>query len=60
MVQETRLGVSIRVLTDNVQELQLQLDEHANQIGVIDVRMERMDLSFATFQALLEERLPPR
>ena len=60
MVQETRLGVSIRVLTDNVQELQLQLDEHANQIGVIDMRMERMDLSFATFQALLEERLPPR
>ena len=60
MVQETRLGVSIRVLIDNVQELQLQLDEHANQIGVIDVRMERMDLSFATFQALLEERLPPR
>jgi hypothetical protein len=60
MVQETRLGVSIRVLTDNVQKLQLQLDEHANQIGVIDVRMERMDLSFATLQALLEERLPPR
>ena len=31
----------------------------AFQIGAIGERLERMDTSFASFQALLEERLPP-
>jgi hypothetical protein len=59
-VQETRLGLHIEVLSDNNQELQVQLDEHVNRFGAIDVRMERIELSFASMQALLEERLPPR
>ena len=48
------------MVSDNIQEIQGQLDYHSNQIGVLDARMERMELSFASMKALLEERLPPR
>jgi hypothetical protein len=37
-VQETRTGVPIGVLSDNVQELQQQIDEHANSLGLINTK----------------------
>ncbi len=58
MVQEKRNGVAIGVLSDNVREIQQQIDEQANTIGVIGASLERMETSFASLQALLEERLP--
>jgi hypothetical protein len=58
MVQETRLGVPIGVLSDNIQEIQGQLDDHSNRIGLLDARMERVELTLASMQVLLEERLP--
>ena len=60
MVQETRTGVPIRVLSDNVQEIQQQVDDQANAIEAIGSRFERMETSKASFQSLLEERLTPR
>jgi peptidoglycan hydrolase CwlO-like protein len=60
MVQETRSGVPTGVLSDNLQSIQQQLDDHTTVIGSIEARMERMENSFAALQALLEERLPPR
>jgi hypothetical protein len=60
MVQETRTGVPIRVLSDNVQEIQQEVDDQANAIEAIGSRFERMETSKASFQSLLEERLPPR
>uniref|UniRef100_A0A2N9F7Y1 Reverse transcriptase/retrotransposon-derived protein RNase H-like domain-containing protein n=1 Tax=Fagus sylvatica TaxID=28930 RepID=A0A2N9F7Y1_FAGSY len=60
MVQETKTGVPIGVLSDNVQEIQQPVDDQANAIREIGARLERMETSFASFQALLEERLPPR
>uniref|UniRef100_A0A2N9GGR4 Chromo domain-containing protein n=1 Tax=Fagus sylvatica TaxID=28930 RepID=A0A2N9GGR4_FAGSY len=60
MVQETRSGVPPGVLSDNLQSIQQQLDDHTTVIGSIAARMERMEDSFAALQALLEERLPPR
>jgi hypothetical protein len=60
MVQETRSGVPPGVLSDNLQSIQQQLDDHTTVIGSIGARMDRMKNSFAALQALLEERLPPR
>ena len=60
MVQETWSGVPPGVLLDNLQSIQQQLDDHTVVIGSIATTMERMESSFATLQALLEERLPPR
>ena len=60
MVQETRSGVPPGVLSDNLQSIQQQLDDHTTVIGSMAARMERMEDSFAALQALLEERLPPR
>uniref|UniRef100_A0A2N9J200 Integrase catalytic domain-containing protein n=1 Tax=Fagus sylvatica TaxID=28930 RepID=A0A2N9J200_FAGSY len=60
MVQETRSGVPPGVLSDNLQSIQQQLDDHTTVIGSMAARMERMEDLFATLQAILEERLPPR
>uniref|UniRef100_A0A2N9GN34 Reverse transcriptase n=1 Tax=Fagus sylvatica TaxID=28930 RepID=A0A2N9GN34_FAGSY len=60
MVQETRSGVPPGVLSDNLQSIQQQLDDHTTVIGSMAARMERMEDSFAALQAILEERLPPR
>jgi hypothetical protein len=60
MVQETRIDVPIGVLSDNVQELQQKIDEHATIVRVIGTRLERMDTSFANLQTFLEERMPLR
>ena len=60
-MQETRTGVPIGVLSDNVQELQQQIDEHANSLGLINTKqdkLDRLEANFATLQAWLEERLP--
>ncbi len=59
-MQETKTGVPIGVLSDNVQEIQQPVDDQANAIREIGARLERMETSFASFQGLLEERLPPR
>jgi hypothetical protein len=48
------------VLSDNLQSIQQQLDDHTTVIGSMAARMERMEDSFAALQALLEERLPLR
>ena len=58
MVQETRAGVPIGVLNDNMQELQQQIDDHSNAIGLINTRFDRMEASFANLQTLMVERLP--
>ncbi len=62
---ETRGGAQIRVLNENVQGLQQQLDEHSNQIGLINVKLDRIESNFddfkaifACFQTTMEERLP--
>jgi hypothetical protein len=60
MVQETRSGVPPGVLSNNLQSIQQQLDDHTIVTGSIRARMERMENSFAALQALLEERLLPR
>ncbi|GMY31615.1 hypothetical protein FCV25MIE_26857 [Fagus crenata] len=60
MVQETRSGVPPGVLSDNLQSIQQQLDDHTTVIGSMAARMEGMEDSFAALQAILEERLPPR
>jgi hypothetical protein len=60
-VQETRTGVPIGVLSENVQELQQQIDEHANSIELITIKLDKLDrleANFVTLQAWLEERLP--
>jgi hypothetical protein len=48
------------VLSDNFQEIQGQLDGHSNRIGLLDARLERVELTLACMQVLLEERLPLR
>uniref|UniRef100_A0A2N9J793 Uncharacterized protein n=1 Tax=Fagus sylvatica TaxID=28930 RepID=A0A2N9J793_FAGSY len=60
MVIETRGGVPIGVLKENVQELQQQIDENANSLRLINARDAKMELSIAAMKALVEERLPPR
>ena len=62
---ETRGGAQIGVLNENVQGLQQQLDEYSNQIGLINVKLDRMESNFddfnailAGFQTMMEERLP--
>ena len=40
---ETRGGAQIRVLNEIVQGLQQQLDEHSNQIGLINVKLDRIE-----------------
>ena len=72
MVIETRGGAQIEALNENVQEIQQQLDEHSNQIGLINVKLDRMEtnfgefkatisgfqFAFSGFQAMMEEKLP--
>jgi|UniRef100_A0A2N9HNG6 hypothetical protein len=61
MVQETRAGVPIWVLSDNVQKLQQQIDEHENSLGLINTKLDKLDrleANFVTLQAWLEERQP--
>jgi hypothetical protein len=72
MVIETRGGAQIGALNENVQRIQQQLDEHSNQIGLINVKLDRMESNFGEFkatlsgfqsafsglQAMMEERLP--
>ena len=61
MVQETRTRVPIGVLSENMQELQQQIDEHANSIKLITTKLDKLDrleANFVTLQAWLEERLP--
>ena len=69
---ETRGGAQIRALNENVQGIQQQLDEHSNQIRLINVKLDRMESNFGEFkatlfgfqsafsglQAMMEERLP--
>ena len=65
MVIETRGGAQIGVLNENVQGIQQQLDEHSNQFGLINVKLDRMESNFGEFkatlsgfQSMMEERLP--
>jgi phage-related protein len=72
MVMETRGGAQIGVLNENVQGIQQQLDEHSNQFGLINVKLDRMESNFGEFkatlsgfqstfygfQSMMEERLP--
>uniref|UniRef100_A0A2N9GX32 Chromo domain-containing protein n=1 Tax=Fagus sylvatica TaxID=28930 RepID=A0A2N9GX32_FAGSY len=72
MVIETRGGAQIGVLNENVQGIQQQLDEHSNQFGLINVKLDRMESNFgefkatlcgfqstlSSFQSMMEERLP--
>jgi hypothetical protein len=65
MVIETRGRAQIGVLNENVQWFQQQLNKHSNQIGSINVRMDRMEsnvadfkATLAGFQTMMEERLP--
>ena len=72
MVIETRGGAQIGALNENVQGIQQQLDEHSNQIGLINVKLDRMEtnfgefkatisgfqFAFSGFQAMMEEKLP--
>ena len=52
MVQETRTGVSIGVLSDNVQEMQQQIDEHANPLELINAKLDKLDRLEANFVML--------
>ena len=52
MVQETRTGVSIGVLSDNVQEMQQQIDEHANPLELINTKLDKLDRLEANFVML--------
>uniref|UniRef100_A0A2N9FEV1 Ty3 transposon capsid-like protein domain-containing protein n=1 Tax=Fagus sylvatica TaxID=28930 RepID=A0A2N9FEV1_FAGSY len=65
MVIETRAGVPARVLDEGLQRLQTQIDEHSNQIGLINVKLDRMESNCGEFKAtlsglqtMMEERLP--
>uniref|UniRef100_A0A2N9EEL0 Chromo domain-containing protein n=1 Tax=Fagus sylvatica TaxID=28930 RepID=A0A2N9EEL0_FAGSY len=51
MVIETRGGAQIGALNENVQGIQQQLDEHSNQIGLINVKLDRMESNFGEFKA---------
>uniref|UniRef100_A0A2N9JAD1 Chromo domain-containing protein n=1 Tax=Fagus sylvatica TaxID=28930 RepID=A0A2N9JAD1_FAGSY len=53
MVIETRGGAQIGALNENVQGIQQQLDEHSNQIGLINVKLDRMESNFGEFKATL-------
>uniref|UniRef100_A0A2N9HH28 Reverse transcriptase n=1 Tax=Fagus sylvatica TaxID=28930 RepID=A0A2N9HH28_FAGSY len=46
-------GAQIGVLNENVQGIQQQLDEHSNQIGLINVKLDRMESNFGEFKATL-------
>uniref|UniRef100_A0A2N9HXW7 Chromo domain-containing protein n=1 Tax=Fagus sylvatica TaxID=28930 RepID=A0A2N9HXW7_FAGSY len=46
MVIETRGGAQIGALNENVQGIQQQLDKHSNQIGLINVKLDRMESNF--------------
>ena len=62
-MQETRTGVPIGVLSENVQELRQQIDKHANSIELITIKLdklERLETNFVTLQAWLEEERLPR
>uniref|UniRef100_A0A2N9F9M7 Tf2-1-like SH3-like domain-containing protein n=1 Tax=Fagus sylvatica TaxID=28930 RepID=A0A2N9F9M7_FAGSY len=39
-------GAQIGALNENVQGIQQQLDEHSNQIGLINVKLDRMESNF--------------
>jgi|UniRef100_A0A2N9E1U6 hypothetical protein len=72
MVMETRGGAQVGVLNENVEGIQQQLDEHSNQFGLINVKLDRMESNFGEFkatlsgfqsafsglQSMMEERLP--
>ncbi len=60
MEQEARIRVPIGVLHGKLQGIQQQIYEHDNWLRVLDSRMDRIELSIAAMQALVEERLPPR
>uniref|UniRef100_A0A2N9J895 Chromo domain-containing protein n=1 Tax=Fagus sylvatica TaxID=28930 RepID=A0A2N9J895_FAGSY len=51
MVIETRGGAQIGVLNENVQGIQQQLEEHSNQFGLINVKLDRMESNFGEFKA---------
>jgi hypothetical protein len=53
MVIETRGGAQIGVLNENVQGIQQQLDEHSNQFGLINVKLDRMESNFGEFKATI-------
>ena len=55
---ETRIGIPIGVLNDNVQGMQQQLEDHAARIATIGTRIDRLEASFAALHSMLEERLP--
>ena len=42
-MQETRTRVPIGVLSENMQELQQQIDEHANSIELITTKLDKLD-----------------
>uniref|UniRef100_A0A2N9FMB3 Chromo domain-containing protein n=1 Tax=Fagus sylvatica TaxID=28930 RepID=A0A2N9FMB3_FAGSY len=51
MVMETRGGAQIGVLNEKVQGIQQQLEEHSNQFGLINVKLDRMESNFGEFKA---------
>jgi hypothetical protein len=53
MVIETRGGAQIGVLNEKVQGIQQQVEEHSNQFGLINVKVDRMDTNFGEFKATL-------
>jgi hypothetical protein len=53
MVMETRGGAQIGVLNEKVQGIQQQLEEHSNQFGLINVKLDRMESNFGEFKATL-------
>uniref|UniRef100_A0A2N9HHS0 Ty3 transposon capsid-like protein domain-containing protein n=1 Tax=Fagus sylvatica TaxID=28930 RepID=A0A2N9HHS0_FAGSY len=53
MVIETRGGAQIGVLNEKVQGIQQQVEEHSNQFGLINVKVDRMESNFGEFKATL-------
>ena len=51
-MQETRTGVPIWVLSDNVQKLQQQIDEHENSLELINTKLDKLDRLEANFVML--------
>jgi hypothetical protein len=51
MVMERRGGAQIGVLNEKVQGIQQQLEEHSNQFGLINVKLDRMESNFGEFKA---------
>jgi hypothetical protein len=51
MVMERRGGAQIGVLNEKAQGIQQQLEEHSNQFGLINVKLDRMESNFGEFKA---------